>query len=85
MAATVDGAMDEPGSLENLHVLGRSGERHGKRLGEFADGEFAQGEPAQHLAARIMGQRVKDIVHQDPILNHMVEDRRAEPNRQPVG
>lgn len=66
MLAAHDAAADEFGSLKHAHVLGRGGESHAERGGEFAEVAFAvrsgHRELTDDCAAGGMGQSLEDEV-----------------------
>jgi hypothetical protein len=66
-------AAHQPGAFEHLDMLRRGGERHGERLGEFADAARPAGEFAEHRAPRRIAERMEDRVEGVRIMfNHMV-------------
>ena len=86
LAAALHASTDEARALEDLDVLGGRGKGHAEGRGEFADVVFAGGEGAEHGAAGWIGQGAKDGVERlGGLLNHVVEDRRAEGDCQLIG
>jgi hypothetical protein len=67
-------AFNEPGSLQYLDVFAGGRERHGKRIGELADGHGAPRQTLQHLAPRAVSERaIHGVQALAFIFNHMVE------------
>jgi hypothetical protein len=81
VGAAADGPADEAASLERFDMLGGAGEGHAERRGQFADRALAIREGTQHLAARGIGECMKDgvepVCRSPPgrLFNHVVEYR----------
>ena len=76
--ATAHGALDKPGALERLDVLGGCGERHPVRRCQLPDGVLALGEALEHRTAGRVAEGAKDEVEACVMMfNHMVEDSAA--------
>lgn len=72
------GPRDEPGIRQHIEVLHHGGQRHGKRLREFADGQVrAGGQTCKQGASRRVGQGGECAVQgRFRILNHRVKFKR---------
>ena len=55
-------ALDQPGALQRLDVLGRGGQRDREGLGQLPDRSLATREFAQHPPPRGVAERVEDGV-----------------------
>jgi hypothetical protein len=66
-----DRPLDQPGPLEHLHVLRRTGERHRKRLSERPDREVFRRQPVEHVTPGVVSQDVEEPV-QRSMFNHLV-------------
>lgn len=65
-------ALDQPGPLQHLDMLGRPCQRYRIRLGQLADTVFTIGQLPQHRAPRGVGQRMEQRIQLGFILNHRV-------------
>ena len=72
MGASTHRPLDEPRTLERLHVLGRGRERHAIWLGQLAHSLLASCELLEHTAAGAVPEGAKDEIELG-IFNHVAE------------
>lgn len=60
--STLNGTLEQSRTLQDLHMPCCSCERHGERLGKFADAAFAFCQTTQHGATRGIGQGAENAI-----------------------
>ncbi|KAG1390106.1 hypothetical protein G6F58_013093 [Rhizopus delemar] len=87
MGAAMDGAPDQAGAFQGLHMLGGTGKTHAQGRCQLSDGLIPLCQAAQHVTARGIGQRAKDGIQSGSgdKFNHKVEYRPAPGDIQPLG